>query len=253
MNKILNANRFANLTFDDFRKMAKNKGLSRHEKVGFPNEYREGKEKLIFKDFVNKLPNLKLRFQNVLEIGPGCSNLPLMLVDTCEKKDSNLLLVDSEEMLDHLPDHPRVTKYSGSFPSALKKDMITLRESVNGIIAYSVIQYVFANDNLWNFVDECLLLLAPGGQMLLGDIPNVTMRKRLFSSESGIRLHKEFSGQDKPPFVAFNKTEPQNIDDSVVLAIISRARAQGFDAWVVPQAKRLPMSNRREDILIFRP
>lgn len=43
------------------------------------------------------------------------------------------------------------------------------------------------------------------------------------------------------------------IDDAVVLSLVSRSRAAGFNAFVVPQAANLPMANRREDILILRP
>jgi len=53
--------------------------------------------------------------------------------------------------------------------------------------------------------------------------------------------------------VHFNRLEPGQMDDSVVLALLARARAQGFHAWVLPQASELPMANRREDILIRRP
>jgi len=53
--------------------------------------------------------------------------------------------------------------------------------------------------------------------------------------------------------VSFNRLEPSVMDDSVVFAVLARARAQGFHAWVVPQAVDLPMANRREDILIRRP
>jgi hypothetical protein len=36
--------RFSKLGFDDFRKMAGDSSLSRYEKIGFPDEYRKGKE-----------------------------------------------------------------------------------------------------------------------------------------------------------------------------------------------------------------
>jgi hypothetical protein len=58
---------------------------------------------------------------------------------------------------------------------------------------------------------------------------------------------------DEAPVVEFNKVEFDQIDDAVVMSLIQRARAQGFDAYVVPQAPALPMANRREDILIVRP
>ena len=43
------------------------------------------------------------------------------------------------------------------------------------------------------------------------------------------------------------------ITPGMVLALLARARAQGFHAWALPQAAELPMANRREDILIRRP
>jgi len=102
-------------------------------------------------------------------------------------------------------------------------------------------------------VDACLALLAPGGQLLIGDVPNVSKRKRFFASAAGVRAHQRFTGTDEAPAVAFNVPERAKIDDAVVFSVLARARAAGFDAFVVPQAADLPMANRREDILITRP
>ena len=66
--------------------------------------------------------------------------------------------------------------------------------------------------------------------------------------EQGMQL-----ATDEPPDVRFNNLEPGVIDDSVVAAVLSRARLQGYDAYVMPQSPDLPMANRREDILIIRP
>lgn len=49
---------FADLSFDDFRNRALDSSLSRHEKVEFPDSYREGKEVAIFEDIKSKLPQL---------------------------------------------------------------------------------------------------------------------------------------------------------------------------------------------------
>ena len=53
--------------------------------------------------------------------------------------------------------------------------------------------------------------------------------------------------------VEFNVPEPGKIDDGVVLGILARCRAAGFDAYVLPQPPELPMANRREDVLVQRP
>lgn len=245
--------KFSNLTFDDFRKFAKDTSLSRHEKVGFPDSYRDGKELDIFRDICQKLLNLSSYNKNILEIGPGCSDLPLMLVNICEQYGNKLIFVDSEEMLEHLPPSPCVKNYAGSFPSAIAGHFEKLQGTIDVILAYSVIQYVFTEGNLWDFVDRCLMLLADGGEILFGDVPNITMRKRFFSSEAGIISHRQYTATDEKPEVLFNHLEAGNIDDSVVLAILARVRAQGFHAWVLPQSPALPMANRREDILIRKP
>jgi hypothetical protein len=121
------------------------------------------------------------------------------------------------------------------------------------VIVYSVIHYVFREANAWDFVDQALSLLAPGGAMLLGDVPNVSKRKRFFASAGGEQFHKAFMKTEDPPVVEFNRLEPGSMDDAVVLGLVARARAQGFDAYILPQPDSLPMANRREDLLFVRP
>lgn len=72
---------YSALTYDSFRVLATASGLSRHERVGFPDSYRVGKEALIYRDIVSKIPCVKSKnLVRVLDIGPGCSNLPLKLL-----------------------------------------------------------------------------------------------------------------------------------------------------------------------------
>lgn len=89
--------------------------------------------------------------------------------------------------------------------------------------------------------------------MLIGDIPNISKRRRFFSSPEGVKFHQHFMNTQSAPEVHFNSLERHKIDDSVILALLQRARNQGFDAYVLPQAPELPMANRREDLLIRRP
>ena len=113
--------------------------------------------------------------------------------------------------------------------------------------------YIFKESNTWDFLDRSLSLLAPGGRFLIGDIPNVSKRKRFFASETGIRFHKEFMQTSHSPEVSFNHIEEGAVDDAVIMALLMRARLSGFDSYIVPQPSHLPMANRREDILIIRP
>jgi hypothetical protein len=245
--------RFRDLTFDGFRELATTDGLSRFERIGFPDAYRDGYEVAIFRDVRTKLTNLDRRGQIVFDVGCGCSDLPLLLANHCGKQDDSLLFCDSSEMLDHLPDESFIRKSAGCFPKDSAELIAEFAGHVDAILVYSVLQYVFVEGQIFDFVDACLTLLAPGGQLLLGDVPNASKRKRFFASAAGIQHHQAFTHTDEIPVVGFNSLERSRIDDAVVLSIVSRARAAGFDAYVVPQASDLPMANRREDILIVRP
>ena len=244
--------RFVGLGFEDFRRMAQDESLSQYGKIGFPDEYRKGSERTIFEDILSKLDNLSGTGKTVLDIGPGCSDLPRMLIDLCTDRQHTLLLVDSEEMLRHLPDAKSVKKIAGCYPSCSELFQEYDRK-VDVIVCYSVLHYIFAESNVWEFFDRSLGLLNSGGQMLIGDIPNVSKRKRFFSSTTGTNFHKQFVGKDEAPRVDFHVIEPKKIDDSVVMALLFRARSAGFDAYVLPQRSDLPMANRREDLLITRP
>lgn len=248
-----NYGRFMNLSFEDFRKLAKDNSLSQHGKIGFPDPYREGKEESIFRDITDKLSNLSKNNQVVMDIGPGCSGLPVMLIDLCREQGHTLLLIDSQEMLDHLPDESFITKVPASYPRQCMWVFDKYAGQVNTILTYSVLHYVFAEGNVFEFLDRSLGLLADGGEMLIGDIPNISKRKRFFSSPSGIKFHQQFTGTDDVPAVTFNSLEVGQIDDAVIVSLILRCRQAGFDTYWLPQADDLPMANRREDILIRRP
>lgn len=244
--------RFSNLTYDDFRELAKDSSLSRYEKIGFPDSYRDGKERAIFEDIKRKLPWLSEKNKVVLDVGPGCSDLPLMLIEQSEKLSQKILLADSDEMLELLPNRSFIKKYPGIYPKSIT-DFDQLKGKVDVIIVYSVLHYIYVDGNLNSFFDKSLSLLSSGGQMLIGDIPNISKRKRFFCSDAGKKFHHDFTKSENDPIVEFNKIEDGQIDDSIVMGLINRARLQGFDAYIMPQQADLPMANRREDVLIIRP
>jgi hypothetical protein len=244
--------RFEGLTFDAFRALARDGGLSDHERVGFPDAYREGLEDAIFADIRGKLPALEERERLVVDIGPGCAGLPRALRGLCEARGHRLVFVDSAEMLEHHPDGPGLRKVAARFPDCAEL-LAELAGRADVVLAYSVLQYAFADASPFAFVDAALALLAPGGRLLLGDLPNASARRRFLASAAGAEHHRRYTGRDEDPAVAFNRLEPGEMDDAVVLGLAARARAAGFHAWVVPQAPGLPMANRREDILIERP
>lgn len=249
---MINPNSFVNLTFEDFRRLATEDNISKYERIGFPDAYRAGFEEVIFSDIRSKLSNLNSHQCQVLDIGPGCSDLPRMLIKLCSEKNHNLTFIDSAEMLEHLPDEIFIDKIAALYPNC--PDTVSrLQGKVDAILCYSVLHYILVDTAFFRFLDTSLSLLTPGGQMLIGDIPNVSKRKRFFASATGIHFHQEFMKTTDQPNVVFNQIEHDQIDDAVIFALIQRARLAGFDAYVLPQNPTLPMANRREDILIIRP
>lgn len=239
--------------FEDFKRLARDESLSPYEKIGFPNSYREGKETLIFQDIVAKLPNLGKSNQTIIDIGAGCSGPAFMMIEWCRDHGHKLVLVDSREMLNHLPDAPFLEKIAGMYPEETAPLLEGYQGRANAIVCYSVLHYIFVETNLFDFLDHSLSLLADGGEMLIGDIPNQSKRKRFFSSENGVKFHQAFTGTQERPDVDQTSIEHGKIDDSVLIGLVMRARAAGFDGYLVPQPDALPMANRREDVLIRKP
>jgi hypothetical protein len=243
---------FDDIGYEDFRRMALDESLSSHEKIGFPDAYRDVHETAIFADIESKLTNLSRRARNVLDIGPGCAGRPRLLIDLCQRQEHSLVLIDSPEMLAHLPDASGVIKLPGFYPDC-EAALQPWVGRFDAILCYSVFQYIFVEASFWKFLDLSIQLLAPGGQMLIGDVPNVSKRKRFFASDTGVKFHQNFTQTTEVPQVDFRAVEADKIDDAVILGVIMRARAQGCDAYWLPQGEALPMANRREDVLIIKP
>jgi hypothetical protein len=243
------------LDYEAFRQLARNPNLDAHGRIGFPTSYREPYERAIFEDILSKLPALR-EGEGLMaaDIGPGCANLPRMIIDLCAQRRHRLLLVDSEEMLAQLPDVDGVTcKIAGPFPHVERQLAAVAHDGIDALLCYSVLHYIYVDTNLFDVVDATAALLAPRGRALFGDIPNHSKRQRFFASPSGKAFHRAFTGRDEDPPETFAAPAPGRIDDAVLAGLIQRAQAAGCDAYLTPQAEGLPMANRRDDLLIVRP
>lgn len=240
------------LNFDTFRQLAKDPELSKYERIGFYNSHREGREQAIFDDILAKVNNIHKKDQKVLDIGPGCSDLPHLIIEHCNQHNQELWLVDSDSMLAQLPDDKDLHKHEGAFP----KDVPQLCQDMQGqfdvIITYSVYQYVVEFDNPLEFLDTALSLLAPGGQLFIGDMPNASKRNRFFSTDAGVAFHQKNNNTTDKPSVDHLGLQHGKMDDSTVFMMMQRARAAGFESYLLPQPAHLPMANRREDLLIVK-
>lgn len=251
MAKLKDPQRFQNLNYEKFRGLAADSSLSFYEKIGFPDSYRKGKERKIFHDVIGKLQLEKRKNLTIADIGCGCSELPLLLMNFATRQQDKLFMIDSPEMLDQLPDKKGIKKLPGYFPF-MKEFLSAYHQRVDAVIIYSVLHYVYKEMKLFTFLDAAVSLLRPQGRLLIGDIPNISKRRRFFSSEQGIRYHQKFTRTKTLPDLSFQSAEKNEINDSVILSILRRYRSRGFDTYLLSQPEELSMSNRREDILIYR-
>lgn len=240
--------RFATLTYDDFRRLAVEPDLSPHQRIGFPDAYREGFEAAIFADILAKLPALAADGATVLEIGPGCGPLPVLLAEHCAARGQELVWVDAPEMLELLPAGPHIRKVAGRFPEVAGEVAVAGR--ADAVLAYSVLHYALGADGGRSFLTTVLDQIAPGGGALVGDVPNESKRERFFASEAGRRFHRAFVETAAPQLP---ERTPGPIDDAALEMLVGLAHVRGFDAYVVPQPADLPMANRRDDLLVLRP
>lgn len=252
MNEENKIEKLSDLDFNKFKSLAIDESLSRYEKIGFFNHFREGKEAQIWDDILSKVSTLNQNQSRILDIGPGCSDLPFMLLKNAEDKSQNVVLIDSQEMLNQLPDFPFCEKFSAMFPNETKQWSKENKNTFQAIICYSVLHYIAVESSVELFVESICELLAPGGIALIGDIPNVSKRNRFFSSEEGILFHQKNNGPNTFPEINWNEKKPGEFNDNDVFEILKMAREKGLEAFVLPQNEALPMANRREDILFVK-
>lgn len=234
--------------FLHFQELASNSS-SDPEKVGRFSSQAEA-EGYIFPNILSKLPSLSCEGSLVIDIGSGCSRPVRDLISHTENNQQKLVLVDSYEQLKYLPKAAHVQPFYSRFPD--EKVCDTFKGKADCVIVYSVFHYVFLDSNFTKFLDEAVSLLNYGGQLILGDIPNASKKKRFLSSESGKQFHRQWSQSDELPEIVWNNFEPMTLDDDVIAFLMQRYRNMGFETYLYPQHPMMPFSQTREDLVITR-
>lgn len=237
------------LTFDDFRHLASDQSLSKYEKIGFPDSYRKGIEPAILDDISSKLDLYHTHGKLIADIGCGCSDLVMLEIELCKKQNHRLILIDSEEMLNQVKSGPETEKIPGFYPD-LPELFERYTSKIDLLIAYSLLHYVFNQNNMYGFIHRSVDLLKPGGKMLIGDIPNFSKRNRFLMSEPGKKFAAAQSEAEKGSTAHENNSE--KIDDAILFSIMQRFRNFNCETYLLPQNENLPMANRREDLLIVK-
>ena len=106
--------------------------------------------------------------------------------------------------------------------------------------------------SVYNFVDEAVNYLKPGGQLLVGDIHILNKCKIFFVIKTGIVSHKAFVNSDEQPQFVFFEFPTCAFDDSIILSDMFNLCINGFEAYTIPLVRDLPMASRKEDMLIVK-
>ena len=222
-------------------------------------------EAAIWRDIQNKL--LPSPGQRILDIGVGSGSIAKQWVALSQHMSLHLHFVDFPAVINRLRSELEQSGIysldqceftSGIFPQSVPKEL--LASSFDRVVLYSVIHY---SDTPREMIDRSAMLLAPGGRMLIGDIPNLDKKGRFLSTKTGrafdanykkiepesLRLYpnyREFTSEARtagaPP-----------IDDDFILDVICSYRKKGFQAYVLEQPDGLSLNHTREDILICAP
>jgi cyclopropane fatty-acyl-phospholipid synthase-like methyltransferase len=193
---------------------------------------------------------------NLLDIGCGAGNLTIplsFLVHSTTGVDHPRVV---EALRERLTDGS-VSVIGGSFLE------IDVPGSYQKILMYGVVSCLRDVDEVARFVDKAAGLLAPGGRLLVGDIPNVDKKRRFADSPAGRRFQAEWDAlmadPDNVREVEWAREhlpaagETVQFDDAVVLGLVQRFRGNGLDVYCLPQPPDLAFGHTREDLLIERP
>ena len=230
-----------NSIFEYFAELSKT-NLSYTQKSG---RYliQKNQEKKIPKEIISKM-NLNKK-DELLEIGCGLGNLIIPL----SKKVKKATGIDHPTIIQKIVQRKmsrKINLISGNF---LK---LKIKKKFDKILIYGVVHCLKNKKELNNFLSKSLKLIKKNGIILVGDIPNIDMKKRFLTSATGKKFEKKWQ-KNKKKELSFNLKEFNNLisfNDKLLTELINRLRMKGYNAYLVPQSKNLPFSNTREDILI---
>ena len=213
-------------------------------------KFQEDDEKYILKDIVKKL--MPQNSDMFLDIGCGSGNISYEI----SKLVRNTSLCDNKKSLERIRKlylNNSFNFYPDNFLDADFGD-----NKFDKILSYSVIQCLSSETEIFNFLDKIINLISVKGRALIGDIPNKDKLNRFLESERGKIFNKKWLDKKKKNGIKHTKIEEYiskehkfvQIDDKLILKIISYLRNKKFNAYIYEQTSQLPFGNSREDILI---
>lgn len=235
------------VSFENFARAASQTNLPDTEIAGrYP--FQAQAERRIIGDVIEKLAIQPT--DRLLEVGCGPGNLLIPLSFFVSEASGIDNAAAIERMRCRAPTAPNLIGISGNF---LETQMN--KGDFDKVLVYSVLHYLSSKMEVFAFVDRCIHCCAPGGRILLGDLPNRDRKHRFGQSTAGDTVRTEWNQQvAQAGQHAFDNLPDDEqlvtIDDQLLLALLAHVRQQGHEAYLLPQPQNLPFGGSREDILI---
>lgn len=212
-------------------------------------KFQRNEEKKILPEIIKNL-NLNKK-DKLIDIGCGSGNITMHI----SKKVNTVTAVDFPKILDALKARSikknirNINYIPGNFLN------LKIQKKFNKILAYSVIHYMRDINQLKVLIRKILKITLPSGKILLGEVPNISMKKRFLNSKIGKKIDQRF----KVDVERLNKKYPNSmnlnnkfirIGDKDLSSIIFYCNKLGADAYILPIENGLPFCNSRVNILI---
>ena len=212
-------------------------------------KFQKKEEKKIINE-ITKILELN-KSDKIIDIGCGTGDVVIPL----SRKVKSITAVDYPKIIDLLK--KRSDKQRVKNMKFISSDMLKLKtkKKFNKVLAYSLIHYMKDKNQLKKFIKKLLDLTSSNGIILIGEIPNISMKKRFLKSKIRKEINKKFLhnlNKLKQKYTSqFNYNEKFiQIYDKEIRFMINYCNQIGVDAYVLPIKKGLPFSYTRVNLLI---
>lgn len=204
--------------------------------------------RLIVPDLVQKL-SLKPT-DSLLDIGCNCGQITIPMSFLCKR----VVGIDGG-VIARLRE--RITGIDNIFTIEGDFREVPIDEKFDCILIYSVLVYMDSYEEKLNFILKAADLLKPGGRLLVGDVINVSTKKRFENSEYFCIVDEEYK-KYKNKMSEDDKNKSQNhgplleniLDDEMLMRLLLDIRRAGYESFILPQDKDMPFGYTRQDILV---
>ena len=241
----------SNISFENFGSLGKtiNKGL--HLASG-RHLWMKRNQKFIINDIIDKLSLSKS--DSLLDVGCGDGTI----LKELSKKVKSATGFDHTLIIKQLK--KKYNKKIIFIDGDIKKHHKKIKKKFEKILLYSVIHYFKNPDEVTKIIGILLSKLKSPGMMLIGDVPNSDLKKKIMIENRYKKIKKNWEKKikniTKNEKLLLNNLKKDNklvkINNNFILKLCKKFCKKNCQVFILKQNNKLPMYLSRLDILIVR-